>query len=1004
MPSTNCSRVNTGKPEKPSILEPLHDVSITEGESAVLSVQVGGEPSPKVEWYKDGKLIKDRQITSEKNTHTLTLIQCSTKDKGRYSVKVTNKEGTVESAANLNVDQGKAEFIKKLDDLEVKERENAVLEVEVTSDKADVKWFKDGQEIKTSKKVTIEKKGTIRKLLIRNISVHDEGEYTCSLPDQETSAELNVVELPPEISVPLQDVKVSRDEKASFEIELTKGDALVKWYKDGKEIAFSENVTLSIDGKKQKLIIFSAGLEDAGEYSCRVGDTGDKESKATLTVEAPAVEFLTKLPSVTLVPHLGDATFQVELSSPDIQVKWLKCSPGQAPLFIERFEEKTVKEKGTIRLMAKVKASPAPSIVWFRNNKPLLSSPKKREIFDGENIILELKEADSETDAGDYKVEKPVETAPVIDPPPPPEVLVKKGEDLKIEVRFKALPPPKAEWTVNGTVIVPSKRIIPTMEEDSATLTIVKFEDKDLGDYTISLSNALGQASATTKVTLLSAPGAPDTPEIVGRSDSSVTLHWRPPQDDGHSPVTGYVLESHDKDEFMVWNKIETTSTTYEVTKLTTKHEYMFRVAAVNAIGTGPASHNTRYVVVKAPVDAEAPVIQEPLKDSVAGFQSSVTLECVVSGVPTPDIKWYKDDSLIKGRNITYENNVARFTVVNCSESSEGRYTCKATNEAGTAETSCTLLVQGKEIKESARHIITARGTQRKLVIKRVTQDDETDIAPAVEFLSKLPSVTLVPHLGDATFQVELSSPDIQVKWLKKGKEIKESARHIITSRGTQRKLVIKRVTQDDETDIGVLALNVKSVSKLKNLPKINFQLMKLIKSLSSPPSISRYKDDSLIKGRNITYENNVARFTVVNCSESSEGRYTCKATNEAGTAETSCTLLVQEQPAIKLVDSNLKSQRLSVKSQWKVEVKYFGFPRPEISWMKNGAEITDSKACRIFIDEETSTIAIYSVVRADTSTYTVTATNAAGSTSLDLSLQVLGESFYIHLFPKTYN
>jgi Immunoglobulin I-set domain. len=69
---------------------------------------------------------------------------------------------------------------------------------------------------------------------------------------------------------------------------------------------------------------------------------------------------------------------------------------------------------------------------------------------------------------------------------------------------------------------------------------------------------------------------------------------------------------------------------------------------------------------------------------------------------------------------------------------------------------------------------------------------------------------------------------------------------------------------------------------------------MKLIKSLSSPPSISRYKDDSLIKGRNITYENNVARFTVVNCSESSEGRYTCKATNEAGTAETSCTLLVQ--------------------------------------------------------------------------------------------------------------
>lgn len=66
-------------------------------------------------------------------------------------------------------------------------------------------------------------------------------------------------------------------------------------------------------------------------------------------------------------------------------------SPGKTPLFLERFEEITVKEKGTIRLCARVQASPAPNIVWFRNNKPLLASPRKHESFDGENIILELK-------------------------------------------------------------------------------------------------------------------------------------------------------------------------------------------------------------------------------------------------------------------------------------------------------------------------------------------------------------------------------------------------------------------------------------------------------------------------------------------------------------------------------------------------------------------------------------------------------------------------------------
>lgn len=33
----------------------------------------------------------------------------------------------------------------------------------------------------------------------------------------------------------------------------------------------------------------------------------------------------------------------------------------------------------------------------------MLASSKKTELFDGENILLEIKNADSEEDAGDYK-------------------------------------------------------------------------------------------------------------------------------------------------------------------------------------------------------------------------------------------------------------------------------------------------------------------------------------------------------------------------------------------------------------------------------------------------------------------------------------------------------------------------------------------------------------------------------------------------------------------------
>lgn len=86
-----------------------------------------------------------------------------------------------------------------------------------------------------------------------------------------------------------------------------------------------------------------------------------------------------------------------------ISNKFTELPGPQAPLFIERFQEQTVKEKGTITLIAKVTGNPVPIVSWFRNNKPLLASSKKKEVFDGENIVLEIVNADSEEDAGDYK-------------------------------------------------------------------------------------------------------------------------------------------------------------------------------------------------------------------------------------------------------------------------------------------------------------------------------------------------------------------------------------------------------------------------------------------------------------------------------------------------------------------------------------------------------------------------------------------------------------------------
>lgn len=82
------------------------------------------------------------------------------------------------------------------------------------------------------------------------------------------------------------------------------------------------------------------------------------------------------------------------------------------------------------------------------------------------------------------------------------------------------------------------------------------------------------------------------------------------------------------------------TVTTHKVTQLKHDAEIMFRVAAENAVGRGPNSEPTKYVRVTTPVDAEPPVIQEPLQDSTVGLGKSVTLQCVIGGTPLPEIKW----------------------------------------------------------------------------------------------------------------------------------------------------------------------------------------------------------------------------------------------------------------------------------------------------------------------------------------------------------------------------
>ena len=464
-------------------------ISIEETQLLILECETSHVVSTK--WFHNDKELSGmdhRMVVQEGKTHKLVIKNTALRDSGKYKCVVKDQK----TQTKVEVLERKPEFIRKIEDFETKEGEMAILEVEISSETADVQWFKDCEEIKPiDKKIEFKKEGPSRKLIIRDASVHDEGEYTCVLFDQECSADIIIVESPPEIITKLEDQTIAKGEKAIFEVELTKGDALVKWFKNSEELQFSEHVQLSIDGKRQKLKIYKSVLEDAGEYSCTVGE---QTSSAILTVEEPIVDFELRLPDVTIVTKDSNAIFTVQLSQPNIDVVWyrngkpikpngkytIKSEDVTKTLNIHKTQDEDADEYTCVALNAKT-SSKLKVEGYFK--KMFFLNQKYQIIF---FFFVEIKMPPSILLEDNDKIYK-----------------IRKNDDVSFNIKFNGTPKPDIEWATNKTIIKKSPRTIPKVEDQSACLTIKKVKEDDAGEYTIKLRNICGEAEASLKLIIM---------------------------------------------------------------------------------------------------------------------------------------------------------------------------------------------------------------------------------------------------------------------------------------------------------------------------------------------------------------------------------------------------------------------------------------------------------------------------------------------------------------------
>uniref|UniRef100_A0A665W0X7 Myosin-binding protein C, slow-type n=1 Tax=Echeneis naucrates TaxID=173247 RepID=A0A665W0X7_ECHNA len=478
-------------------------------------------------------------------------------EKIAFTYGITDLRGLLRRMKKIPKEEKKSEaFAKKLEPAYQVDKGGKIrLVVDLADPTVELKWYKNGQEIRPSPKYIFEHKGTQRIMVINNCNMNDDAAYSVAAGDEKCATELFVKGIEP--------VKTTVNERIELECEVSEEGAQVKWMKNGVEVptGVRSRYRVKCEGTKHYLVIDDASREDTGTYSIMA--TGGT-SEAHVQVDCIHMD-------------LQDAT--VLLGKP---LK-LHCEiyPGNVP--------------GR----------------WYRNGQLIQPNDRINIIHRNKVHRLEI-QASSLHDAGEYTFvpegysQSLAAKVHIIDPPrvhleslnfPDNTVTIVAGNKLRLEIPISGEPAPRVVWMKGERVILDSgHRVRAETYGDQTSLTIDVTEREDTGNYKIVLQNEAGEATASIKVKVVDIPDPPEAPlvPVVGGDWCSMT--WEPPKYDGASPILGYFIERKKKQSsrWMRLNFDLIKETSSELKKMIEGVPYEARVFAVNAIGVSKPSEPSK--------------------------------------------------------------------------------------------------------------------------------------------------------------------------------------------------------------------------------------------------------------------------------------------------------------------------------------------------------------------------------------------------------------------------
>uniref|UniRef100_A0A8C8LKF4 receptor protein-tyrosine kinase n=1 Tax=Oncorhynchus tshawytscha TaxID=74940 RepID=A0A8C8LKF4_ONCTS len=339
------------------------------------------------------------------------------------------------------------------------------------------------------------------------------------------------------------------------------------------------------------------------------------------------------------------------------------------------------------RLSPKLRAFPAPEVIWLKDGK-VAAEECSRYHVDGNSLVIRDV---VEEDAGKYTIlvgiqehrlyqnltlSLVVNVSPGIgekavsvqDPGSVP-----RGSRQALHCTSHGVPPPRIAWLWHPC---PPKGLVCVCVCFPQTVGVLMVAEAFVsGVYRCIASSSVGKDELDMPFYITDVPGG----FSVSQEDE--------PREGGDLHLT-CVANKHLYTNFS-WQRVTdpaefSDTLSLLLSNLTAGDSGTYRCSA-NHLLTGQNTHLDTQVDVTV---LEAPVLLQNLSDCSVNISSSVTLSCRAHGVPRPFITWYKDQhTLLQGSG--GENlHIDRITVED-----QGLYTCQATNERGSVESSAYIWV-----------------------------------------------------------------------------------------------------------------------------------------------------------------------------------------------------------------------------------------------------------------------------------------------------------------------